>query len=852
MKYLKAYYFQVIVFLVLLNTCAHNVNAQIVLDINGQNIPAIGSKNILQSIGSLKIYSDTNIVQIDGNPLHLNETGGQIIVGNPSISDTSKLLVAGDATFQGDLRLSSLSGNGSSYLTIEADGSLSRATNNTLLCDDLASCAIENLGNVIPIGKADSSILKWSDTYNIWLPSPDEVNDADYDSTNEIITQLSFGGVGNPFLFITEGTHTQSVNLAPLIQNLSLNDDTLFISGGNSIVLPTNISSTSLPISPTPNATLRYDNGTWLATSNLSNTGTDIQINNGGILCTGVTDSITVSGAGTRMMWIPSKAAFRAGEVAGNHWDLDSIGSYSVAMGRNNKALGASSTATGSRNQALGPHSMVAGSNNKASKNYAIALGGYNIASGSYSTAIGGKNTASKLHSIAMGGENTAAGSHSIAMGGNNVASGSYSTAIGGDNTTSKLHAIAMGGYNTTSGSHSVAMGGYNMVSGSHSTAIGGYNTASGYNSVAVGGYNTASGYYSIAVGGYNTASGYHSMADGGYNTASGYHSMTTGGYNTASGYHSMAIGGYNTASGYRSMAIGGYNTAKGEHSTAIGHYNTAIGSSSTAIGTLNTTLGSYSVAMGRYNNDTSIDSLNWKANDLILTIGDGISTTNRSNCLTIQKNGNLWIQGSLTQNSDRNLKENLTPLTNSLENLQTLNGFTYNWKNRRQMGDRTEIGLIAQDIEKVYPELITEVEGYKAVNYIGLIPVLVEALKEQQAHIQTLENKLNALQTEVAGCCSNTYSSKQQEADIPTLSQNIPNPFNQSSSINYYLPKTTQSARIILTDIEGNTLKTYPLKTQGNGSLQIHKNTLASGTYLYTLWVNQAPIDSKRMVITH
>ena len=65
-----------------------------------------------------------------------------------------------------------------------------------------------------------------------------------------------------------------------------------------------------------------------------------------------------VSGAGTRMMWYADKRAFRAGMVTGTHWNKDSIGLYSLAIGNNVKARGASSTALGNSSIAYGANSL--------------------------------------------------------------------------------------------------------------------------------------------------------------------------------------------------------------------------------------------------------------------------------------------------------------------------------------------------------------------------------------------------------------------------------------------------------------------------------------------------------------
>lgn len=101
-----------------------------------------------------------------------------------------------------------------------------------------------------------------------------------------------------------------------------------------------------------------------------------------------------------------------------------------------------------------------------------------------------------------------------------------------------------------------------------------------------------------------------------------------------------------------------------------------------------------------------------------------------------IQSNGNAVLQGTLTQLSDIRLKTNIDHLTGTLDGLMRLNGYTYNWKDEGRDKEQ-QIGLLAQEVQKVYPQLVKQNEkGELSVNYMGLIPVLLEGMKEQQKQI--------------------------------------------------------------------------------------------------------------------
>ncbi len=99
----------------------------------------------------------------------------------------------------------------------------------------------------------------------------------------------------------------------------------------------------------------------------------------------------------------------------------------------------------------------------------------------------------------------------------------------------------------------------------------------------------------------------------------------------------------------------------------------------------------------------------------------------------------------SFTPTSDTALKKNITTIGSSLSDILTLSGYTYNWKN--PMDTLPEIGLLAQEVEKVFPELVeANMNGLKTLNYDGLIAPLIEAIKEQQVMIEQLQEEIELL----------------------------------------------------------------------------------------------------------
>ena len=169
-----------------------------------------------------------------------------------------------------------------------------------------------------------------------------------------------------------------------------------------------------------------------------------------GLLITGTfnsTATVPNLGAGSRLMFYPGKAAFRAGFVNSNQWDDFIVGPYSVAMGNNTAANGNSSTAMGNNTFASGDNSTAMGNFTTAGGNSSTAMGLSTTASGTASTAMGNSTNASGIYSVAMGLSNNASGYVSTAMGNSTTASGFNSTSMGVNaSTNSHAQSFCIGG----------------------------------------------------------------------------------------------------------------------------------------------------------------------------------------------------------------------------------------------------------------------------------------------------------------------------------------------------------------------------------------------------------------------
>jgi hypothetical protein len=184
-------------------------------------------------------------------------------------------------------------------------------------------------------------------------------------------------------------------------------------------------------------------------------------------------------------------------------------------------------------------------------------------------------------------------------------------------------------------------------------------------------------GYGKIGLGHSTRALGPASVAMGISTQSMGLASTAMGNVSIASGDLSTAMGNQTTASGQFSTAMGTESSATGTYSTAMGFETSAGGKSSTSMGHGTRATTHYSSAIGRYNYD-DVPATDWDPDDFIFMIENGTSNADRSNLLIVKKNGDMWIQGTLTENSDKRLKSEIERLKNSLNKIRQLSGVNF------------------------------------------------------------------------------------------------------------------------------------------------------------------------------
>ena len=350
-------------------------------------------------------------------------------------------------------------------------------------------------------------------------------------------------------------------------------------------------------------------------------------------------------------------------------------------------------------------------------------------------------NRSSGLGSVAMG-FNTIAGPQDSQAGGidgGNVgqfsagyasrAIGNVSTATGFRNTASGGSSVALGNYNYATGDATIALGKENWAQGASTVAIGFKNHAAGAGSVALGQEN-------IAWGTTNFTAGYQNVAGDTNATVGTAGSATAMGTSTrASGRSSFSANKNTTASNQASAALGLSTTADNFGMLAIGVNNSA-GLGDTTIDPDN--YGGYFYADGAYTGTTA--GVAFVIGNGDLNTSNGLAGNNPSNAFVVNYDGSATLSGELTINSDARLKSNIISLGSTLAKLLMIDGKSYTMKSNES---KSKIGLLAQDVQKVFPELVKTTNNKDktlSVNYQGLIPVLINAIKEQQKQIKELK----------------------------------------------------------------------------------------------------------------
>ncbi len=296
-----------------------------------------------------------------------------------------------------------------------------------------------------------------------------------------------------------------------------------------------------------------------------------------------------------------------------------------------------------------------------------------------------------------------------------------------------------------------------------------------------------------------------------------------------------------------------------------------------------------------------------------VFATADGSVTGNpqTNNNLAAYFDGDVLITGSFGP-SDENLKTNIQDYQGGLDIINQLEPKTFEYDHAAypsmNLSNGLQYGLIAQDVENILPDLVTETNhpetydslgnvihqsiSFKGLEYQQLIPVLISGVKEldsinsgQETTIDSLStvvdslnnvvNNMNNRLSNLENCLSNilpmlcqmNQSMIQQNdqgvqeqlrsiinvelenGENIVLNQNVPNPFAEQTVITYSIPETVGEAVIMFYDSKGVVIKEVKIETRGHGQLNVYGSDLSRGLYSYTLIADGQVIATKKMV---
>ncbi|MDP1801156.1 MAG: tail fiber domain-containing protein [Bacteroidota bacterium] len=227
---------------------------------------------------------------------------------------------------------------------------------------------------------------------------------------------------------------------------------------------------------------------------------------------------------------------------------------------------------------------------------------------------------------------------------------------------------------------------------------------------------------------------------------------------------------------------------------------------------------------------------------------------------------GSAVTSGGTWVNSDKRFKKNINIIDGALNKVLKLSGVNYEYNKDEykpyNFDDGKTLGFIAQDLEQVVPEVVKKDEkGYYSINYTALIPLLVEAFKEQNKKIEDLQQQVQTLNSSNGNSSNGAINSQNGNSINPLgnigqgsnaiLYQNAPNPFNNETKIKFFIPSTVKTANLYIYDKEGNKKKSILIEARNESDIKIAANELGQGIYFYSLILDGVIFDSKTMLIT-
>ncbi len=595
-------------------------------------------------------------------------------------------------------------------------------------------------------------------------------------------------------------------------------------------------------------------------------------------------------GGGSKMRWVSTKSALRAGELdeQGNgetqYWDYANIGRYSTALGYNNLASQIGSVALGYNSKAEGFYSLATGYQSNASSFSAIAMGWGAKASGSGSTAIGTQNRSRGNYSVTLGRGNIARSIHEVVV-------GAYCEEYEpGDSTYYFIgtdRAFVVGnGYTeeNRSNAFTVLKNGNSGFGVSTPTerlhAFGNMVIGKGLEAGDEGTefLQIKSKVQDWFVGAQN----FDPDPEDNFVHPRFYISTQEDNQNMffMDAVGNVGIGNVpelsNKLEVRSDIEIGGGEEDYDAHAEFIQIYGQSDWWLAGVQNEVNANESDFFIGRNYLENGTF--HIEYFGNV-------GIGTSEPDYKLHVNGSAGKPGGGSWTVASDKRLKKDVKPFTDGLKVLKQINPVTFRYNGEAGIDmDDEFVGIIAQDMKRIAPYMVNNMEyvdttNQKSTDYLSFDPnalwyVTINSVKEQQVIIEdqnkqlealqtqneNLENRLNQLEELVQRLADNNNEERShstaKQIDAIQLSdaqllQNQPNPFHQNTSIEYFIPESVKNATLQITTVNGQLLYSHRIEGRGQGQTRIEASQLSAGAYFYSLILDGKVLDTKQMMLT-
>lgn len=262
-----------------------------------------------------------------------------------------------------------------------------------------------------------------------------------------------------------------------------------------------------------------------------------------------------------------------------------------------------------------------------------------------------------------------------------------------------------------------------------------------------------------------------------------------------------------------------------------------------------------------------------YSTNGLRLEYGDNANFWNTlidvGNDYLLAYNGSwrVWFSetdGSYNQSSDRKVKQDIKKVPDLLDRVMQLRPVSYKYRDYPDAARRSW-GFVAQDVEPLFPDFVSEKKGIKGLAYDNFAVVAIKAIQELKGTIDRRDKEVDALKENVellqsqveellAGVADpdpdNSYTLRLEPEAL--LAQNQPNPFRAQTRIRFVIPGQVKDAQIRITGTDGSLLREVNIDKPGSGHLDIDAAYFAAGTYYYSLILDGQVFATRPMVLKH